>query len=64
MSIWLSYHSIDDDFDGTNYAWDCDPSFVSDYDGEYTELDEEDDTGDWQVIALDRFGDRRISERY
>lgn len=42
-------------------AWDCDLFFVSeclDYD---LGLDEEDDEGDWQVIVLDRFGDRLVN---
>jgi hypothetical protein len=40
-------------------AWDCDLFFVPeclDYD---LELDEEE--GDWQVIVLDRFGDRLVN---
>lgn len=28
------------------------------------ELDEEDDTSDWQVIVLDRFGDRLVNPEY
>ena len=64
MSIWLSYHSIDDDFDGTNYAWDCDPYACFEDMSYDLELDEEDDTSDWQVIVLDRFGDRLVSPEY
>ena len=39
-------------------AWDCDP-FVE-LDDETDQLDEEDASGDWQTIALDRWGDRLI----
>lgn len=42
-------------------AWDCDPDaqvIVEPYD---LGLDEEDDEGDWQVIVLDRFGDRMVN---
>ena len=42
-------------------AWDCDPDaavFVEAYD---VDLDENDDTGDWQVLVLDRFGDRTVN---
>lgn len=41
-------------------AWDCDPTMIfenMDYD---LDLNEEDDTGDWQVMVLDRFGDRMV----
>lgn len=41
-------------------AWDCDlfsEVFVEDYD---LDIDEEDASGDWQVIALDRFYDRNF----
>ena len=64
MSIWLSYHSVDDDFDGTNHAWDCDPDMYFEDMSYDLELDEEDDTSDWQVIVLDRFGDRLVSPEY
>lgn len=43
-------------------AWDCDlftEVTVDDYD---LDIDEEDD--DWQIIALDRFYDRRINSEY
>lgn len=43
-------------------AWDCDPDamiFVEDYDAD---LDETNDTTDWQVLVLDRFGDRMVTE--
>jgi len=43
-------------------AWDCDP-FVE-LDDETDQLDEEDASGDWQTIALDRWGDRLINGRY
>lgn len=42
-------------------AWDCDPSFqpiLEDYD---LDLDETDSESDWQVICLDRFGDRLVN---
>lgn len=45
-------------------AWDCDLFAnveVDDYD---LDIDEEDDTGDWQVIALDRFYDRNFRLEY
>lgn len=45
-------------------AWDCDLFFVPD-NLEYDEgIDEEDSDSDWQVIALDRFADRRINSEY
>ncbi len=42
------------------HAWDCDPEAllpVEDYDAD---LDYEDAESDWQVLALDRFGDRLV----
>lgn len=42
-------------------AWDCDPMalvYVEPYD---IDLDEEDAASDWQILALDRFGDRTIT---
>lgn len=47
--------------DNPNEGWDCDPFaqvIVEPYD---LELDIEDDEGDWQVLALDRFGDRNVN---
>jgi hypothetical protein len=44
----------------THAAWDCNPDAevtAEPYDGD---LDLEDDTGDWQVLVLDRFGDRSV----
>ena len=66
MSIWLSYHSVDDDFDGTNHAWDCDPSFETDYESDYDDLDDFDDSPKqhWQIACLDRFGDRLVNGEY
>lgn len=44
-----------------NEAWDCD-IFVQHIEEPYDlDLDEEDDEGDWQVIVLDRFGDRMVN---
>lgn len=43
-----------------NEAWDCDIFFEPeplDYD---LDLDYEDASGDWQVLALDRFADRNL----
>ena len=45
-------------------AWDCDlftEVFMEAYD---IDLEEEDDEGDWQVIALDRFYDRQVNGDY
>lgn len=42
-------------------GWDCDPSAVIQNDMYDAGLDEEDDEGDWQVLALDRFGDRMVN---
>lgn len=42
-------------------AWDCDlftTVIMEPYD---IDLDYEDDEGDWQVLALDRFADRNIN---
>lgn len=44
-----------------NEAWDCDPSFVPIPETVDLDLIEEDDTGDWQVLVLDRFGDRSVN---
>ena len=41
-------------------AWDCDPEALLFGDSPDMDLDEEDDTGDWQVLVLDRFGDRTV----
>lgn len=43
-------------------AWDCDLFFVPDVPDHDEGIDEEDASGDWQVIALDRFADRIITE--
>lgn len=42
-------------------AWDCDPHVTFEDQAYDAGLDEEDDEGDWQVIALDRFGDRMVN---
>jgi len=39
-------------------GWDCDPNAVFDLDE--STLDEEDASGDWQEVCLDRFGDRLV----
>lgn len=44
-------------------AWDCDPDFQPILETVDLDLDEEDDTGDWQVLALDRYGDRLVDDR-
>lgn len=44
-----------------NEAWDCDPNAIVVVDTVEADLDFEDDTGDWQVLALDRFGDRCVN---
>lgn len=38
-------------------GWDCDPNAHLADDSDYR--DEEDSTGDWQEICLDRWGDRQ-----
>jgi hypothetical protein len=45
-------------------GWDCDPFLTAIVDEYDLELDFTDDCGDWQVLALDRFGDRSINSRY
>lgn len=40
-------------------AWDCDPFFVPCNEPYDLDLNDEDES-DWQVIALDRFGDRLV----
>lgn len=63
MTVWNNSHAVDQDFDGE--AWDCSPDFIPDYAGDYEELDEDNyPFEDWQVIALDRFGDRLVNGRY
>lgn len=42
-------------------AWDCDPEAEVSAEEYDAGLDEEDDEGDWQVLALDRFGDRIVN---
>jgi len=41
-------------------AWDCDPDAIVIVEPYDVGLDEE-DSDDWQVIALDRFGDRMVN---
>jgi hypothetical protein len=50
--------------DGFSGGWDCDPFMTAIVDNYDLELDFTDDCGDWQVIALDRFGDRGIRANY
>lgn len=48
----------------TQLAWDCDPDaiiVIEEYDHG---LDDTDGNGDWQVLALDRFGDRNVNASY
>lgn len=42
-------------------GWDCDPGAVLLVEPYDEGLDETDDEGDWQVLALDRFGDRAVN---
>jgi hypothetical protein len=42
------------------HAWDCDPFHIHAEEPYDIDLDESDDTGDWQVLVLDRFGDRMV----
>lgn len=45
-------------------AWDCDPFTRLSADPYDLELDEEDSESDWQVLALDRFGDRMVNANW
>ena len=59
--IWLNNCWIDeDDYE----AWDCDPDAYFEDMSYDLDLNEEDDTGDWQAIVLDRFGDRFVNPEY
>lgn len=41
-------------------AWDCDPFLLPEQFNEYEDsINEEDDTGEWQTVCLDRWGDVR-----
>ena len=42
-------------------AWDCDLFFVPPNEDYMLDIDEEDSEGDWQIIVLDRFGDRLVT---
>lgn len=46
------------------HAWDCDPTFTPPVEDELIDIDEEDASSDWQIIALDRWGDRRVNGNY
>lgn len=49
-------------YDDENSAgWDCDPNAVILVEPYDLGLDEEEDDTDWQVIVLDRFGDRMVN---
>src|SRR6476620_7833185 len=45
-------------------GWDCNPMTTFELMGVDLDLDDEDSTGDWQVIVLDRFGDRQVLDRF
>jgi hypothetical protein len=61
---WIDECSVDNDFDGI--AWDCSLDFEPDYENDYDDLDDFDDSPKqhWQVACLDRFGDRLVNGRY
>ena len=42
-------------------AWDCDPDAIVPAEPYDEGLDDEDAESEWQVIALDRFGDRLVN---
>jgi hypothetical protein len=46
---------FDDDFEADTQGWDCDPFFIHADESDDIDLDPENDTGDWQVLVLDRF---------
>lgn len=48
----------------TTVAWDCNPDMIHALEPYDLDLDETDDTGDWQVLALDRFGDRNVNANF
>lgn len=43
-------------------AWDCDLFATVEIEPYDIDLDYEDDTGDYQILALDRFADRAITD--
>jgi len=45
-------------------AWDCDPLATVECDPYDLGLDLEDGEGDWQVLALDRYGDRMVNANW
>lgn len=47
-----------------NVAWDCNPDMVFVDESYDLDLNYEDDTGYWQVLALDRFGDRNVNSKF
>lgn len=50
-----------EDDEPCDVAWDCHPGHVHHYEPYDLGLDDEDGEGDWQVLALDRFGDRLVT---
>lgn len=59
---WLN--RLESDLAGECEAWDCNPDMIfEDQDYDY-DLDEEDSTGDWQTLVLDRFGDRTVNPSF
>ena len=48
--------------DDYSEGWDCDPTAT--FLDETDQRDESDDTGDWQDICLDRWGDRMVNGEY
>lgn len=45
-------------------AWDCNPDMIFVPETVDLDLDDEDAEGDWQVLCLDRFGDRMVNANY
>lgn len=45
-------------------GWDCDPNAIVAVDPYDLDLDEEEDETDWQVLVLDRFGDRSVNGKF
>ena len=56
MALALSTWDID-----PTVAWDLDPFFIFPEESYDMELDETEDETDWQVLVLDRFGDRMVN---
>ena len=45
-------------------AWDCDIFFIPPNEEYDLDINYEDDTGDWQILVLDRFGDRTVNPNF